>query len=281
MSPPESVGERQRRPALRVDVLSIFPEAILSYCEVGVLGRAWRQGVLDLRVHDLRAGASDERRSVDDAPYGGGAGMVLSPEPVFAAVELFDPPRPLYLLSPSGRVFDQHMARALAASEGGFSLLCGRYEGVDQRIVEHLADGEISVGDYVLAGGELAALVVVEAVCRLLPEALGNEHSLEEESFSLGLLEYPQYTRPAEFRGETVPEVLRSGDHARVAAWRLAASLHRTLERRPDLITARGGLSRDEARLLSEHGYPLPTAGTGEDGTSVTGAEPREERDQQ
>jgi tRNA (guanine37-N1)-methyltransferase len=268
-------------PATRIAVLSIFPEAITRYSEVSVLGRAIKRGVLALDVHDLRDAASDERRSVDDSPFGGGAGMVLAPEPAFAAVEMFAPPRPLYLLSPSGRRFDQQMAEELSQLSGGFSLLCGRYEGVDERIVEHLVDGEISIGDYVLAGGELAALVVIEAVCRLLPGALGNDASATEESFSAGLLEYPQYTRPAEFRGLGVPEVLRSGDHARVAEWRRAAGLHRTILRRPDLIAVRHGLSEDEVRLLEKHGYPLPTARAGEDGSPVTGAEPLEERDQQ
>jgi tRNA (guanine37-N1)-methyltransferase len=176
-------------------------------------------------VHDLRQGSLDARRTVDDSPFGGGPGMVLMPEPVFRCVEAVEAsggelPRPLLLLAPGGRPFTQAVAGELAALPGGFSLLCGRYEGVDQRVSDHLVDGELSVGDFVLAGGELGALVVIETVARLLPEVLGNEDSALDESFSAGLLEYPQYTRPAEFRGWEVPGVLRSGDHAAVAAWR-------------------------------------------------------------
>ena len=256
MTGPEPSTSGPVRPGLRVGVLSIFPEVIEAYCAQSIVGRAQREGVIEVAVFDLRAGADDPRRSVDDAPFGGGAGMVLAPEPLFNAVERSEPPRPIFLMSPSGARFDQHRARELAAS-GSFSLLCGRYEGVDERVASHLVDGELSIGDYVLSGGELAALVVVEAVCRLVPGALGNDASVEEESFSDGLLEYPQYTRPAEFRGLGVPEVLRSGDHERVARWRHAEALRRTLERRPDLIAARGGLSEAEVRLLAEHGYPL------------------------
>lgn len=243
-------------PALRVDVLTIFPEAVDAYCSTGVVGRARRAGVLDVRVGDLRQGAGDPRRSVDDAPFGGGPGMVLAPAPVFAAVEMLQPPRPLYLMSPAGRRFDQEIAAELAT--GPFSLLCGRYEGVDQRIADHLVDGEISIGDFVLAGGELAALVVVETVARLVPGVVGNEESIADESFTSGLLEYPQYTRPARFRGWAVPEILLSGDHGRVAAWRRAAALQRTIERRPDLLARRGGLDEAEVRLLVSHGYPVP-----------------------
>ncbi|HEX3947122.1 MAG TPA: tRNA (guanosine(37)-N1)-methyltransferase TrmD [Acidimicrobiales bacterium] len=253
---------------MRIDLFTIFPELVEHYADGSVLGRARRADRLDLRVRDLRSGARDPHRAVDDAPFGGGAGMVLMPEPVFAAVEAVEAaeglPRPLLLLSPAGRRFDQAAAAELAAIPGGFSLLCGRYEGVDQRVVDHLVDGELSIGDVVLAGGELAALVVVEAVARLLPGVLGNEASAGEESFADGLLEYPHYTRPAEFRGWPVPEVLRSGDHGRVARWRRAEALARTLRRRPDLVAARGGLSAEEVellagagevRLLAENGY--------------------------
>src|SRR5262245_55373820 len=183
-----------------------------SYAAESLLGKARTRGVIDVKVHDLRSLTTDPHRSVDDAPFGGGAGMVLMPEPLFAAVEAAEPPRPLYLLGPGGRRFDQSFARSLAESDG-FSLLCGRYEGVDDRVRRHLVDGELSIGDYVLAGGEVAALVVLEAVGRLVPGVMGNEVSAEDESFTEGLLEYPQFTRPANFRGWEVPEVLRSGDH--------------------------------------------------------------------
>lgn len=246
--------------ALGIDVLTIFPDVIDAYCSSSILGRARRAGVVELRVHDLRSAASDPHRSVDDAPFGGGAGMVLAPEPVFAAVEQIAPVRPLLLMSPGGRRFDQAVAAELLGL-GGFSLLCGRYEGVDQRIVDHLVDGELSIGDYVLAGGELAALVVVESVCRLVPGVLGNDESSADESFAGGLLEYPQYTRPASFRGFDVPEVLRGGDHAKVARWRLAQSLRRTAERRPDLMIERGGVSEAEERVLDEFGITLPSPG--------------------
>jgi tRNA (guanine37-N1)-methyltransferase len=191
-------------------------------------------------------------RTVDDAPFGGGAGMVLKPDPLVRSIEAVDPPRPLLLLGPGGERFDQELARSLAATDG-FSLLCGRYEGVDQRVVDHWCDGELSVGDYVLAGGEAAALVVLEAVGRLVPGVMGNQTSAEEESFGAGLLEYPQYTRPADFRGHEVPEVLRSGDHARVERWRRAQSLARTARRRPDLL-ARRPLDDADRAVLDEFG---------------------------
>src|SRR5688500_9313513 len=188
----------------------------------------------------------DPHRSVDASPFGGGAGMVLLPAPIFAAVESVDPPRPLLLLGPGGRRLDQAYARELASLPDGFSLLCGRYEGVDERVREHLVDGELSIGDYVLAGGEVAAMVVLEVLGRLVPGVMGNDASASDESFADGLLEYPQYTRPAQFRGWSVPEVLRSGDHARVARWRRAQAIARTIASRPDLLVARGGLSDEE-----------------------------------
>ena len=280
----EQANERQASGQSRfsIDVLSIFPEVIDRYCELSLIGKARREQLIEIRVHDLRAGASDVHRSVDDAPFGGGAGMVLAPEPTFAAIELAQPARPLYLMSPAGERFDQARAAEMAQS-GGFSLLCARYEGVDERIAEHLVDAEISVGDFVLAGGELAALVVIEAVARLLPGVLGNLDSVAEESFAHGLLEYPQYTRPASFRGLDVPEVLRSGDHRAIASWRLAASLWRTATRRPDLLALRGGLSLAEVRLLEEHGYRVQDAGFHLGDSEVPGARfsPAEERDQQ
>jgi tRNA (guanine37-N1)-methyltransferase len=240
---------------VRIDVFTIFPGLVEGFAAEGLLGKARAKGVVDLRTHDPRDHATDVHRSVDDSPFGGGAGMVMRPEPVFAAVEAADPPRPLYLLSAGGRRFDQAVARELAATDG-FSLLCGRYEGVDERIAEHLCDGELSIGDYVLNGGEVAALVVVEAVARLVPGVMGNDASGAEESFGDGLLEHPQYTRPAEFRGWEVPEVLRSGDHARIARWRRAAGLARTMARRPDLIEARGGLTDDDRAVLADLPQP-------------------------
>jgi tRNA (guanine37-N1)-methyltransferase len=238
---------------LRVDTFTIFPALVEEWVSASLIGKARAAGLLDLRVHDLRSAAQDPHRSVDDAPFGGGAGMVLAPTPVFASVEAVSPPRPLYLLSAGGTRFDQSVARSLFEG-GAFSLLCGRYEGVDQRVADHLCDGELSIGDYVLAGGEVAALVIIEAVARLVPGVMGNVWSSSDESFSEGLLEYPQYTRPASFRDWDVPPVLLSGDHGRVERWRRASALARTVARRPDLMAARGGLSEEERALLEEFG---------------------------
>ncbi len=236
---------------MRIDVLSIFPEMVEGFASASLLGKAQEKGLLDLRTHDLRSATTDVHRTVDDSPYGGGAGMVLKAEPIFAVVEAAQPPRPLFLLGPGGRRLDQALAQELAALDG-FSLLCGRYEGIDARVTDHLCDGELSIGDYVLGGGEVAAMVVLEAVGRLLPGVMGNDTSAHDESFSDGLLEYPQYTRPATFREWDVPDVLRSGDHALVARWRRAQALSRTLARRPDLIDARGGLSDEDHAVLAE-----------------------------
>ena len=237
---------------MRIDVFTIFPGLVDTFCSESLLGKARSTGLLDLRLHDPREQTSDVHRTVDDAPFGGGAGMVMKPEPLFAAVEAVQPPRPLLLLGPGGRRFDQRVAEELAA-RGGFSLLCGRYEGVDHRVREHLVDGELSVGDVVLNGGEVAACLVVEAVVRLLPGAMGNHESPVHESFGpSGLLEEPMYTRPAVFRGWEVPEVLRSGDHARIERWRRAQALHRTLRDRPDLVESQGGLREVDRRLLEE-----------------------------
>lgn len=234
---------------MRIDIFTLFPPMVDSFASEALLGKARERGLLDVRVHDLRAEAHDVHRTVDDAPYGGGAGMVLMAEPVFAAVEAVEPPRPLLLLGPGGRRFDQAMAVELAALEG-FSMLCARYEGVDQRVHDHLVDAEVSIGDVVVAGGEVGALVILEAVGRLVPGVMGNATSAEDESFAHGLLEYPQYTRPADFRGWVVPEVLRSGDHGRIAQWRRVQALRRTIAVRPDLIEARGGLIEAEQDLL-------------------------------
>ena len=236
---------------MRIDVFTIFPDIVVHFASRSLLGKARESGIIDIHVHDLRSAALDPHRSVDDAPFGGGAGMVLMPEPIFRTVEGINPPRPLYYLGPAGARFDQAMAHELAALDG-FSLLCGRYEGVDERVLEHLVDGELSIGDYVLGGGEVAAMVVLETVGRLVPGVMGNAASADDESFTSGLLEYPHYTRPAEFRGWPIPYVLRSGDHARVERWRRAQSLARTRFRRPDLLEARGGVSEEERRLLRE-----------------------------
>ena len=235
---------------MRIDVFSIFPDIVDGFCTHSLLGRARETGAIDVRSHNIRDYATDVHKTVDDNPFGGGAGMLMRPEPIFAAVEAVKPARPLLLLGPGGQQFNQQMAQTLATS-GGFSMLCGRYEGVDQRVREYLVDHEISVGDVVLAGGEVAACLIIEAVTRLIPGVMGNAVSPVTESFGAdGLLEEPQYTRPAEFRGFEVPEVLRGGDHGRVAAWRQAQALWRTLQQRPDLIEARGGLTKDELALL-------------------------------
>jgi tRNA (guanine37-N1)-methyltransferase len=237
---------------VRIDVFSLFPSLVDGFCSESLLGKARNNGLLDLRCHDIREQTSDVHRTVDDAPFGGGAGMVMKPEPIFDAVEAAEPRRPLILLSPGGRTFDQAAAHELAALDG-FSLLCGRYEGVDHRVVRHLIDTEMSIGDVVLSGGEVAACLIIEAVTRLRDGAMGNAVSPVTESFGAsGLLEEPQYTRPADFRGWTIPDVLRSGDHARIERYRLAQRLHRTLRERPDLIDARGGVTADESRLLEE-----------------------------
>ena len=236
---------------MRIDVFSIFPDMVSSFAGQSLLGRASAKGLLDIRVHDLREHTTDVHRTVDDTPFGGGAGMVLRAEPIYASVEAASPPRPLFLLGPGGRRLDQALAQDLADS-GGFSLLCGRYEGVDDRVRTDLCDGELSIGDYVLGGGEVAAMVALEAVGRLVPGVMGNSASAGDESFSDGLLEYPQFTKPFEFRGMEVPEILRSGDHGRIARWRRAQALRRTLEARPDLIEARGGLTPAEEALLAD-----------------------------
>jgi tRNA (guanine37-N1)-methyltransferase len=242
---------------MRIDVFSIFPDVVDTFCHASLLGKARAAGLLDLRTHDLRAHTTDPHRTVDDPPFGGGAGMLMRPEPVFASVEAAAPPRPLLLLTPGGRRFDQAWAEELAAGDG-LSLLCGRYEGIDHRVRQHLVNGELSVGDLILAGGEVAACLVIEAVTRLVPGVMGNEASPLTESFGRrGLLEEPQYTRPAEFRGWEVPEVLRSGDHGRIDRWRHAQAVYRTLLLRPDLVDARGGLTAEEAALLEEF-PPVP-----------------------
>ncbi|MCP3989114.1 MAG: tRNA (guanosine(37)-N1)-methyltransferase TrmD [Actinomycetia bacterium] len=241
---------------MRIDILTIFPELVEGFASASLVGKARHRGLIDIRTHDLRSAATDPHRSVDDSPFGGGAGMVLKPEPIFDTVELVEPPRPLLYLSPAGRRFDHAYAAELASLDG-FTLLCGRYEGVDERVREHLVDGELSIGDYVLAGGEVAAAVVLEAVCRLVPGVVGNAESVDDDSFANGLLEYPHYTRPADYRGWQVPEVLTSGDHGRVARWRRAQALSRTALNRPDLLEARGGLTEAERADLTDFGIDI------------------------
>jgi tRNA (guanine37-N1)-methyltransferase len=226
---------------MRIDVFTIFPGIVEAPLGESLLGRAIAERLLDVHVHDLRTWSTDRHRSVDDEAYGGGPGMVLKPEPIFAAVESLDPDRGrVLLLSPTGRRLEQSFVRELSA-EAHLTLLCGRYEGVDERVVDGLPAEEVSIGDYVLAGGEVPALVVIEAVTRLLPGVIGKEESHEQDSFAEpGMLDHPHYTRPAEFRGMTVPEVLRSGDHGAVERWRRAASREKTVRNRPDLAGGAG-----------------------------------------
>lgn len=226
-------------PALRIDVVTVFPELFHRHLTTSLLGKAIAAGKLSVAVHDLREHGLGKHRSVDDEPYGGGAGMVMRPEPLFACVEpLLEAETRVLVMSPRGRVFDHAVAQELAG-EQHLVLVCGRYEGIDERVIEGLGAEELSVGDYVLAGGELAAQIVIEATARLLPGVLGNDISLLSESHTAASLEYPQYTRPAEFRGMKVPDVLLSGNHAEVEAWRANESARITEERRPDL-TDRG-----------------------------------------
>lgn len=239
---------------MRIEILTTFPGMIEAVAGESILGKARQKGLIDVEAVNLRDFTSDKHRTTDDAPFGGGPGMVMKPEPVFDAVEALISRRPgrarILLMTPQGRRFDQSMAEQLAR-ESHVIMICGRYEGVDERIREHLATDEVSIGDYVLTGGELAALVVLDAVARLLPGVLGDESSPESESFSSGLLEYPQYTRPAEFRGYNVPEVLASGNHELIRKWRRAQALERTLERRPDLLES-ASLTEEDRRFLAQ-----------------------------
>lgn len=226
---------------MRIDILTIFPGIFEGPLRESLLGKAIAAGLLDVRVHDIREHAAGRHRQVDDEPYGGGPGMVMKPEPIFAAVEALGPgDKRVILLSPAGRRLDQGLVRELA-TEPWLVLICGRYEGVDERVVEGLPAEELSIGDYVLSGGELPALVVVEAVARLVPGVIGREESHERDSFGPeGLLDHPHYTRPAEFRGMRVPEVLLSGDHAEIERWRREAALEKTRRNRPDLLESGG-----------------------------------------
>lgn len=224
---------------MRIDVITIFPPLLAGAFEHSIIKRARDRAIVELHVHDLRDYTDDRHRTVDDYPYGGGAGMVMKPEPWFRAVESLrghDNPGQAVLLTPQGQRLDQALARRLAR-EDRLIILCGRYEGVDERVREHLVNEEISIGDYVLSGGEPAAVVLVDALVRLQPGALGSPQSTVEESFSAGLLEYPQYTRPPEFRGWRVPDILLSGDHGAVERWRRERQIERTRARRPDLLS--------------------------------------------
>ena len=236
---------------MRIDILTIFPSLINSFVTESLIGKAQESGTLEISALDLREGASGAHKAVDDTPFGGGPGMVLKPEPIFNIVETKNPPRPLYLLSPAGEPFSHSKAKDLSKLDG-FSLLCGRYEGVDQRARDHLIDGEISLGDFVLAGGEIAALAIVETVTRLIPGVMGNLESAASESFTQGLLEYPQYTRPWEYKGLTPPDILRSGNHKEIKLWKKAKALEITMSNRPDLIEKRGGLTDEEQSLLEK-----------------------------
>jgi tRNA (guanine37-N1)-methyltransferase len=221
---------------MKIDVLTLFPEMFAGPLDVSIVGRARKSGLLDLRVHNLRDWTHDRHKTVDDRPFGGGAGMVMKPEPLFEAVEALGGEQAhVLLLGPAGRPFTQAIARELAQRQH-VVLICGSYEGVDERVRQGLVDDELSIGDYVLTNGGLPAMVVIDAVTRLLPGALGDEQSAADESFSHGLLEYPHYTRPAEFRGMKVPDVLLSGHHAEIEKWRAAQARQRTAERRPDLL---------------------------------------------
>lgn len=236
---------------LRVEVLTLFPRMISTYVGESILGKAREKGLLEVKVTDVRDFAEGRHRVCDDSPYGGGAGMVMKPEPLVAAIEAARARLPgarVLLMSPRGRTFDQAWAKELSSAEEGLILVCGRYEGVDERVMAHV-DSELSLGDFVVTGGEVPAMAVLDAVARLRPGVLGNEASSLSESFEEGLLEHPHYTRPPTFRGVPVPAVLQSGDHARIARWRRWHALRLTRERRPDLF-ARLALSKADQKLL-------------------------------
>lgn len=239
---------------MRIDILTLFPEMFRGPFEASIIGRAAEQGIVEIAFHDLRVWGEGRHRIVDDYTFGGGAGMVLKPEPVFSAVEAVRPLSPapgrIVLLTPQGRLLTQAIIEELAGLDR-IILICGHYEGVDERVRDHLVDDEVSIGDYVLSGGEPAAMVLVDAVVRRLPGALGGDASLDEESHTQGLLEYPQYTRPAEFRGWRVPDILLSGHHEEIKRWRRRQSLLRTARRRPDLLR-QACLADDERRWLEE-----------------------------
>lgn len=237
---------------MRFDVFSLLPDVLRPYLEASILQRAVQNGLLEVNLHDIRAWTTDKHHITDDAPYGGGGGMVMKPQPIFAAVEgvLGSPPDcPVILMTPQGRVFTQQVAFELS-QHAHIALLCGRYEGIDERVRQHLVTDEISIGDFVLTGGELPALILIDALTRLIPGALGDPDGAMDDSHASGLLEYPHYTRPPEFRGWGVPEVLLSGNHAEIARWRRAQALERTWRRRPDML-ARLTLSESDRKVLA------------------------------
>ena len=241
---------------MRIDVVTVFPEMFGPVLSAGVVGKAIQAGLATVAAHDLRAYTHDRHRSTDDSPFGGGPGMVMRPGPLFEAIRALEPApdTPIIVMSPQGRVFDQRAAERLASLDR-FVLICGRYEGIDERVLQHLATEELSTGDYVLSGGEVPAMVVIDAIVRLLPGALGHGgEALADDSHTSGLLQHPQYTRPAEFADAPVPDVLLSGDHAAIAKWRRREALRRTLERRPDMLE-RAALSSDDLRVLAELGW--------------------------
>ena len=222
---------------MKIDIITIFPEMCLRPLSQSIIGRAQEKGLVDIRAHDLREWTTDKHRRVDDEPYGGGPGMVMKPDPIFAAVrELREEGTRVLFMTPQGRRLEQAEVKGFAQEDAHYIILCGHYEGVDHRVVEALVDEEISVGDYVLSNGAIAAVVLVDAMVRLLPGVLGDDQSSVEESFAEGVLEGPQYTRPEDFEGMVVPEVLRSGNHAKIAQWRREQGMERTKENRPDLL---------------------------------------------
>ena len=243
---------------MRFDLLTIFPEFFAGPFEFGIIRRAKQQGQIEVNIHDLRSFTTDKHHIVDDRPFGGDDGMVLKPEPIFRAVEALREPderTAVVLLTPQGRVFRQAEAERFANEFTQMILLCGRYEGVDERVAQHLVTDEISIGDYVLTGGEIPAMVLVDAITRLLPNVLGSATSAVNDSFSTGLLDFPNYTRPASFNGMDVPEVLLSGHHANIAQWRRQAALRKTLKMRPDLVKAlltHAALTEQEQRWIEE-----------------------------
>lgn len=242
------------------EIITIFPEIFDAYLSIGILKKALQKKLIEVRVHNLRDYTKDRHRTVDDYPYGGGAGMVMKPEPLFAAIEALCPERTerrVIMLSPVGEKFDQEMAEELSGEKRRIFLLCGRYEAIDERVRIALVDDEVSIGDYILTGGELPALVMIDAVARVIPGVLGDERSAKEDSFSSGILDYPHYTRPPVFRDMAVPDVLLSGNHSEIWRWRRKEALRRTLRRRPELLE-KIRLSDEDHKLISELRRELP-----------------------